>query len=184
MTNYTQRISNAEEFEHPVMVSFKTGLIDKFYDLVGKEMKEVGAHYFGHNLIINHRQDGHRVSSFSTNPEWQEKYWNKYWDCDPLHRTSYKIAQIKGCAIASWKIVDPDSNCMEDRKTICKMHDGCSFSIQYDNGILEDFAFGWEKYDVNQVNRQKLSKLSHIITDFRLQHIKLCADEFGILPSI
>jgi hypothetical protein len=184
MTNYMQRISATEEFKNPVMVSFKTNLMDQFYDLVGKEMKDVGAHFFGHTLIKNHRQEGHRVSSFSTNPEWQEKYWNKYWDCDPLHRTSYTIAKIKGCAIASWKVVDPDSNCMEDRKSLCKMNDGCSFSIQYDNGVLEDFAFGWEKYDVGRVSRQKLAQLSNMITSFRTLHFKLNADMFDTLPTI
>ena len=184
MTNYTQRISNTEEFKNPVMISLKTGLIDKFYDLMGKEMKEVGAHFFGHTLIKNHRQVGHTVSSFFTHPDWQEKYWKDYWDRDPVHSTSYPIAQLNGSSVVSWKIIDPDSDCMEDRKTMCKMNDGFRFDVQHDNGILENFSFGWEKYDVNQVNRQKLSKLSHMITDFRLQHFKLCADEFGALPPI
>lgn len=45
MTEYMQRTSNTEEFKHPVMVSFKTDLMDKFYDLANKEMKSVGAHF-------------------------------------------------------------------------------------------------------------------------------------------
>jgi hypothetical protein len=184
MTNYMQRISATEEFKNPVMVSFKTNLMDQFYDLVGKEMKDVGAHFFGHTLIKNHRQEGHTISSFFTHPDWQEKYWKAYWDCDPVHSTSYPIAQINGSSVISWKIIDPDSDCMEDRKTMCKMKDGFRFDVQHDNGILENFSFGWEKYDVNQVNRQKLGKLSHMIAGFRLQHFKLCTDEFGALPPI
>lgn len=184
MTNYMQRTSNTEEFQYPVMVSFKTELMDQFYDLVGKEMKDVGAHFFGHTLIKNHRQEGHTISSFFTNSDWQEKYWKDYWDCDPVHSASYPIAQINGSAVVSWKVVDPDSDCMEDRKTMCKMNDGFRFDIQHDNGILENFSFGWEKYNVTRVNRQKLVKLSSMITDFRLQHFKLCADLFDKLPTI
>ena len=184
MAEYMQRISDREEFNNAVMVSFKTDLRDKFCDLLGKEMKEIGAHYFAHHLIKNHLQQGHTVSSFYTHPEWQEKYWKDYWDCDPVDYKSFTIAKINGSAVISWKVIDPDSDCMEDRKTMCKMSDGFRFDVQHDNGILENFSFGWEKYDVNQVNRQKLSKLSHMITGFRLQHFKLCADEFGVLPPI
>ena len=184
MTEYTQRASNTEEFKNPVMVSFKTNLMDKFYDLAGKEMKAVGAHYFGHTLIKNHRQEGHTVSSFFTNPDWQEKYWKDYWDCDPLWGVSYPIAQINGCSVVSWKVVDPDSDCMEDRKSVCKMQDGFTFSIQHGNGILENFSFGWERYDVNRVNRQKLAKLCNMITDFRIQHFRLNRDMFDVYPAV
>ena len=184
MTNYMQRTSNKGEFNNPVMISFKTDLMGKFYDLVGKEMKDVGAHYFAHHLIKNHCQEGHTISSFVTHPDWQEKYWKDYWDCDPVDYASFTIAKINGSAVVSWKVVDPDSDCMEDRKTMCKMNDGFRFDIQHDNGILENFSFGWERYDVNRVNRQKLVKLSSMITGFRLQHFKRCADLFDTLPTI
>jgi hypothetical protein len=179
-----RKSDRCEDLKNPVMVSFKTDLTSKFYDLVGKEMKSIGAHYFAHNLIKNCFQEGHTTSSFHTNLDWQEKYWQKYWDCDPVIFTSYPIAKINGQAIVSWKIADPDSDCMEDKKTICKMNDGFFFSIQHDNGILENFSFGWEKYNTNQVNRQKLSKLSNMITSFRIQHFKLNRDMFDISPTV
>jgi hypothetical protein len=158
--------------------------MDRFYDLVGKEMKSVGAHYFAHHLIKNHCQEGHTVSSFYTNPDWQEKYWKDYWDRDPVHSKSYPIAQINGSSVVSWKVIDPDSDCMEDRRTMCKMADGFRFDVQHDNGVLENFSFGWEKYDMSRVNRQKLGKLSQMITDFRIAHLKMNADMFDTLPTI
>ena len=184
MTEYMQRISNTEEFKNPVMVSFRTDLMTKFYDLASKEMKNVGCHYFAHNLIKNHCKEGHTISSFVTNPDWQEKYWKDYWDCDPVHSASYPIAQLNGCAITSWKILDPDSDCMEGRKSICKTNDALTFCIQHENGVLENFSFGWEKYDVNQVNRQKLIMLCNMVTDFRIQHLRLNRDMFEIFPAV
>jgi hypothetical protein len=178
MTEYTQRTSNREGFENPVMTSFKIDLMDKFYDLMDKRMKDVGAHYFAHNLIKNHLKEGHTVSSFYSNPDWQEKYWKDYWDCDPVDYTNYTITKINGCSSASWKVIDPNSDCMEDRKTLCQMQDGFSFYMQHDNGVLENFSIGWEKYDVRKVNRQKLAKLCNMISDFRIQHYRLNRDMF------
>lgn len=181
MTEYMQRISNRETYERygkPVMVSFKTGLMDKFYDLVGKGMKNVGAHYFAHNLIKNHRQEGHTVSSFYSNPDWQEKYWKDYWDCDLIVDTNCVITKKNGSSITSWKVIDPDSDCMEDRKSMCQMQDGFTFYMQHDNGVIENFSIGWKKYDVNRINRKKLAKLCNMISDFRIQHYRLNRDMF------
>lgn len=179
MSDYKHRKSNLDDFKYPLMVSLKSNLINKFYDHLKKEMQNIGAHYFGHSIIKNYKQEGHTVSSFMTNLEWQEKYWESYWDCDPIHFTSHPIAQINGCAIASWKIIDPHSNCMEDRRTTCQMNDGFSFYIQHENNLSENFSFGWKKYDVNQVNRQKLAKLSDMISEFRLIHFKSFSIENG-----
>jgi hypothetical protein len=90
-------------------------------------MKNVRAPYFGHCLIKNFGQEGHTVSSFVTNSDWQEKYWNNYCDCDALANSSYRIAKINGCAISSWKVADLESDCMEDRKSMCRMSDGLAF---------------------------------------------------------
>jgi len=178
MTNYMLCHSSSEAFKNPVRVSFETVLMDKFYDLVGKEMKNVGAHFFSHNLIKNYCQEGHTVSSFYTNPDWQVKYWKDYWDCDLMRLATYPITQSNGYAAVSWKIVDPDSDCMEERKTMCKINDGFSFEIKHSNGVLENFSFGWEKYEINKVNRQKLSKLSNMIDSFRRVHFRLNSHMF------
>ena len=184
MTKYMQRLSNTEEFKNPVMVSFKTDLIDKFYDLAGKEMKNVGSHFFAHNLIKNCLQEGHTTSSFYTNPDWQEKYWKDYWDCDPLWAASYPLAQINGFSVTSWRLIEPENNFAEDRKSMCKTNDGISFMTKHDNGAIETFSFGWEKYDVNRVNRQKLTALCNMITDFRIQHLRLNRDMFEVFPAV
>src|SRR4051812_25477069 len=89
MSEYIQLTSKQEEYKHPVMLSFKVNLLEKFYDLAGKKMKDVGAHYFSHHLTQNCRQEGHTVSSFMTHPDWQTKYWKQYWDQDPVEKASY-----------------------------------------------------------------------------------------------
>ena len=182
MTEYMQRISDRNE--HPVMISFKTNLVNRFYDDAGKAMKDIGAHFFSHNLIKNCLQEGHTTSSFYTNLDWQEKYWKDYWDCDPLWAASYPIAQINGCAIMSWKVLNTNDDCTEDRKSMCKVKDGLSFYTKHDNGVVENFSFGWEKYDVNRVNRQKLTALCNMVTDFRIQHLRLNRDMFEVFPAV
>ena len=53
MTQYMQRKSksNRVEFPYPLVVAFRANLVNIFYDLVGKDMKDIGAHCFGHTLI-------------------------------------------------------------------------------------------------------------------------------------
>jgi len=177
MTEYTQRTSKREGFENPVMVSFKTELMDKFYDFVGKGMKDVGAHYFAHNLIKNHLKEGHTISSFHTNLDWQEKFWKDYWDNDPLDDTNSPVAKINGFSATSWRVVE-SNDCLEDRKIMCQIRDGLTFYILHNNGVLENFSIGWEKYDVRKVNRQKLVKLCNMISDFRIQHYRLNREMF------
>jgi len=184
MTEYIQRKSDREEIKNPVRVAFKTDLTDKFHDLATKEMKNIGAHYFAHNLIKNPFLEGHTVSSFHTNLDWQEKFWNEYWDYDSVYFAITPIVKTNGCAVLSWKVVDPDSDYIEDRKTMCKISDGVTFEIEHNNGVLENFSFGWEKYDISRVNRKKLLKLCNMISDFRIQHFRLNRDMFDIFPAV
>lgn len=179
MTDYMQRKSNLEEFKNPILVSFKTNLISKFHDLVDKDMKNIGAHYFSHSLIKNHRQADHTISSFMTHVDWQEKYWKDYWDCDPIHSASYPIAQVNGNSVVSWRVIDSESDCMENRKMMCQVSNGLRFDIQYNDHVLESFSFGWKKHDMNQMSRQKLAKLSDIIAEFRAVHFKTVKDKDG-----
>jgi len=185
MTEYVQRISRAEECKDAVIkVAFRADLISRFYDEVGKGMKSIGCHYFTHNLVKNYCKEGHTTSSFYTNLDWQEKYWKDYWDCDPLWYASHPIAQVNGVAIMSWRVINLEDDCMEDRKTMCKMRDGLSFYIQHDNGVLENFSFGWEKYDISRINRKKLATLCNMVTDFRIQHFKLNQEMFETFPAV
>ncbi|MGV8947854.1 MAG: hypothetical protein ACOH2E_00570 [Candidatus Paracaedibacter sp.] len=165
-------------------IILRTSLVSLFYDTVHKEMKDIGCKYFNHQLIKNYDQRGHMVSSFCTDPDWQLKYWQDYWDCDPLERVSYKITKHNGSATTLWNIVDPNSDIMEYRKSACKLSAGLTFCTELENGVLENFSFGWEKYDVNRVNRQKLAKLCNMVTDFRMQHFQLNKDMFEIVPDV
>lgn len=163
------------QFNHSnrIDVTLRLGLHNVFYDTTGKEMDDINCHYFAHHLIQNYRQEGWAVSSFNTNPDWQTKYWSEYWDRDPLERECHKIAQLNGFIVSSWQVVDPNSDVMEERKSACRLSTGFSFYVQHKEGILENFSFGWEKYDIASIGHEKLLKLSNLINHFRENHLNL-----------
>lgn len=154
-------------------ITLKMSLIKTFEEKVSREMREVNCTYFTHQIIQNYRKKGHRVSSFYTNPDWQKKYWQDYWNCDPLEREIHQIAETDGFVISSWDCVDPNSDVMQQRKTLCHLDDGVYFTIRHDNGLFENFSFGWGKDDKDQMDFEKLMKLSSLVNDFRNDHLKL-----------
>jgi hypothetical protein len=159
-----------------INVTLRSSLFGLFQDQLCQEMEELDCHYFAHNLIQNYYKPGHTVSSFYSNPEWQQEYWRNYCDTDVLAHRIHKIADADGFAISSWDFVDPDSDVMKRRKSVCHIDDGVHFTFKHEDGLLENYSFGWKKSARGKMGFEKLLKLSDVVSDFRDAHLKLVSE--------
>jgi hypothetical protein len=135
-------------------------------------MENLNCHYFSHNLIKNCYKPDHVVSSFHSNPEWQQEYWQKHCNADPLADKVCQVAETDGFAISSWDI-GPDNEVMKRRKLVCDLYDGVQFTFKHEDGTLENYGFGWKESGRGKMGFEKLLKLSDIVSDFRDVHLKL-----------
>jgi hypothetical protein len=155
-----------------IKVILREGLLGLFQDKVRRDMEGLDCSYFTHNLIKNWYKPGHTVSSFYSDPEWQQEYWEKYWDADPLAEKVCEAAETEGFAISSWG-ADPDNQALKRRKLVCGLYDGVHFTFKHEDGTLENYAFGWKESGRGKMGFDKLLKLSAIVDDFRDAHLKL-----------
>lgn len=156
-----------------INIILRQSLLSLFHDRLRREMEDLDCHYFAHNLIQNYYKPGHTVSSFYTNPEWQQEYWRDYGNSDILAHKIHQIAETDGFAISSWDFVDPDSDVMKRRKLVCDLYDGVHFTFKHEDGLLENYSFGWNQNGRGKMSFEKLLKLSEVIDDFRGAHLKL-----------
>lgn len=154
-------------------VTLRESLLSLFQNTIQRNMQELNSHYFAHNLIKNYYKPGHTVSSFVTHPEWQQEYWTTHCKSDNLSHKIHQIAEIEGFAISSWSFIDPDSEIMKRRKLVCDLDDGVHFTFKHEDGLLENYAFGWKRVKSNPMDFEKIFKLSEIVDDFRNKHLKL-----------
>jgi len=157
-------------------VILRKSLQSLFQDKLRKEMEDLDCHYFVHNLIKNYDRPGHTVSSFHTNLEWQQEYWREHWDRDLLSRKINHIAETDGFAISSWDFIDPESDVMKRRKSVCYLDDGVHFTFRYDDGLLENYSFGWKNTEGKKMSFERLLKLSDLVSDFQEAHLKLFSE--------
>lgn len=156
-----------------INVTLRGSLFSLFQDRLRREMEGLDCHYFAHNLIQNYYKPGHAVSSFYTNPDWQQEYWQNYWNSDVLSNKIHQIAETDGFAISSWDFIDPDSDVMKRRKLVCDLYDGVQFTFKHEDGLLENYSFGWKKSGRGKMGFERLLKLSDVVSDFRDAHLKL-----------
>lgn len=156
-----------------ITVTLRESLLDLFREQVRRDLESLNCAYFVHNLIKNYCQKGHTVSSFHTHPEWQQEYWQDHWDSDLLARKIHDVAETDGFAISSWDFVDPDSGIMKRRKSVCHLDDGVHFTFKHEDGMLENYSFGWKNVKGQPMGFEKLLKLSDVVDEFRDAHLKL-----------
>jgi hypothetical protein len=154
-------------------VTLRKSLLSLFQERLRREMENLSCHYFSHNLIKNYYKPDHMVSSFHSHPEWQEEYWQDHWNSDVLSRKVHQIAETDGFAISSWDFIDAESDVMKRRKQVCDLYDGVQFTFKHEDGLLENYSFGWKKSGRGQMGFDKLLKLSEVVSDFRDEHLKL-----------
>lgn len=155
-----------------ITVTLRGSLLSLFQDTVRNEMEELDCSYFTHTLIKNCYKPGHAVSSFCSNPEWQQEYWQKHCNADPLADKVCQVAETDGFAISSWDI-GPDNEVMKRRKLVCGLYDGVHFTFKHENGTLENYSFGWKESGRGKMGFERLLKLSDMVDNFRDAHFKL-----------
>jgi len=159
-----------------VNVTLRESLVDLFQDKVQGEMENLNCSYFTHNLIKNCYKPGHTVSSFYSDPEWQEEYWRDYSDSDLLFQKVCQAADAAGFAISSWDVIDPQSDVMKRRKAVCDLYDGVHFTFKHEDGTLENYSFGWKEDGRGKMGFDRLLKLADVVDDFRDVHFKLFSE--------
>jgi len=155
-------------------VSLRKDFYDKFDLLLKDTFNNIGINYFSHNLIINYRQENHKVSSFGSNEEWNETYWSTFRNHDPIERACHIGTQQVGVGLSSWQVLDPTSECTQERTKICKTRGGLLIAFQHGNGLIENLSFGWQKFDTNTLNPKKIELLNQMISPLRQYHLKAC----------
>ena len=146
----------------------------KFRALINNLFSNTGVSLFSHNIIQNYRQENHKISSFGSNEEWSETYWAKFRNADPVERSCHIATQKVGVGLSSWQVLDPTSECTQERTKICKTKDGLLIAFQHGNGLIENLSFGWEKFDTNILTAKKVEILSEMISPLRQYHLKVC----------
>lgn len=166
----------------------KVRLIEDFYNTVTEGMTDAGCRYFGHNLIINREEP--MISSFAGNHS-KHPYWEDYWDCNAQDYDGYVITKKVGFQCAGFQCDDqpPKKNQGVTQESLnkiemCKMKDGFHFYMQHDNGVLENFSFGWEKHTASQVSHQKINDFSNRMDELNIGYFRLNADMFDTYPAI
>ena len=157
--------------KHPeITITLKKDFYGVFDKNIKELFKETGISYFAHQLIENYRMPNHKVSSFYTNENWQEIYWNNFWNNDPIEKIAHQNAGKNGISLTSWQICDPTSECMEARISTCNVRDGLFMAFSHPSGIIENYTFAWEKFDFSLIDHKTISKLQNFIMPIRQAH--------------
>ncbi len=171
-------MTNAKIIEYEDM---KVTMRKDFYSQFHKELKEFfeesGCNIFGHNIIKNYRVEGHEISTFTSNEKWHELYWDKFRNDDPVEKICNNNALKTTLGVISWNIIDPNSECNEQRLAHCDAKDGFSLAYTYPNGFIENVSFGWGFVDKEHRDLRKILKLAPLIMSLRQHHINIAFKE-------
>jgi len=183
MINYLQHKSKQNRYSSDHYAQLR--LIEDFYNAATEGMTDAGCHYFAHNFIKNREEL--IINSFSASPSPEGAYWENYWDCNPQEYDRYTISKKIGFQCAKppqqtkWILGNSEP---QNKIEMCKMKDGFHFSIQHDNGVWENFSFGWEKYDADHMTHQKVHNFSHKMDELNIGYFRLNADMFDTYPAV
>ena len=133
-------------------------------------LKDSNCHYFSHNIIKNYGQADSEISTFNLHEDWQETYWQKYKDNDPLEKITHHAAVNQGLGMSSWNIIDPNSECAEVKSTMCDVRDGLMFAKTYPTGRLENMSFGWKSLDGIVMDLDRMFSLIKMTRFLREHH--------------
>ncbi len=142
-----------------------------FHDIKKSLFGEAGIKYYCHNLIKDYGTANHVVSSFGSNEEWSETYWQNFWNSDPMEKSCHKITLSSGIGLTSWQLIDPTSDCAETRIRMCDVKDGVLIAFNHKNNIIENVSFGWKDLGDDTLNSEKITILNKIMRPLREYHL-------------
>jgi hypothetical protein len=164
-------MQNPKILNYPEMkVAMRKDFYEKFSAQLKQLQEDTGALLFSHTLIDDYKGPNHKVSTFNSDEEWHELYWDKFWNNDASENTCHQVANAYGSGIVSWQVADPDSDCMEARMRVGGVHDGLMIAFKHPSGLLENMSFGWEKGDNSTLALEKLGAITEIVEPIRQYH--------------
>lgn len=162
---------NPKIINYPEMkVILRKDINDDFGNQLSEIVRKTGAAYFGHNIIKNYREKGHAISAFCNYETWQDFYWDKYRNEDPLEKTIHKATQLNNLGVISWEMGHNGSLCSQDKEKITKIKDGIYFSFKRPDNRLETLAIGWENMDSEKLDTDYICYLSSLLKPIRDRH--------------
>ena len=153
-----------------MQVIMRKDFYDKFEDHFKNIVKETEATYFGHNLIKNYREGGHKISTFCNYEAWHEVYWDKYRNDDPLERIIHKAVQKNDFGVISLEMGHNGSPCSKERIQITNVKDGVCFSFKRPENYLETLTIGWDTLDPERLDSDYILQLSSLLKPIRDYH--------------
>lgn len=145
-----------------------------FYNNFDAQLKKItedtGAIYFGHNIIKNYREGGHRVSTFCNHESWHEIYWEKYRNDDPTEKIVHRAIQENYFAASSWKVDAAASPCIEERLKLTTTNDGITFSFKRKENYQETFSLGWKTLKAKVLDTDYMLYLASLLKPIRDYH--------------
>jgi hypothetical protein len=151
-------------------VILRKDFYEHFDDLFKKIVGDTGASYFGHNIIKNYREPGHKISTFCNYEKWHEIYWDKYRNFDPLERTLHQTVLKSDYGVVSWEIGHNGSPCSQERIKATQVREGITFSFKRPDNYLETLIIGWSDLDLEKLDTDYILHLSSIVLPIRDHH--------------
>ena len=156
---------------HPNMkVILRKDFHEIFMDQLNKITHDTGATYFGHNIIKNYGEKGHRVSTFCNRESWHDLYWDKYYNNDSTEKTCHQATQENNFMVVSWEITRSSSQCTQERMKMNNVKDGIIFSFKRPEKYLESFLIGWETLNTDQLDTDYIFHLTNLLKPIRDHH--------------
>jgi len=158
---------------HPDHVAY---LRDDFYTTHQKLIDEIlrcsGGDVFCHTL--SRMQGDQRVSSeFLNHPEWQQTYWSDFYNKNPLSKPLAIAAKREGVVLVTCDALDPDSDCMEKRRSMTNTVQSLALVIHHSDDTLENIAFGFKKRILDSINFDILNKVQKLLIPLREEHMQV-----------
>lgn len=141
-----------------------------FESQLKKVEEDTGAIFFGHNIIKNYMEPGHKVSTFCNYEEWQDFYWEKHCYTDPLEKIIHKAVQKNDFGVVSWELGHNGSLCSQDRTKITQVKDGITFSFKRQENYIENLNIGWKDLDPETLDIEYISYLTSLLKPLRDYH--------------
>ncbi len=85
------------------------------------------------------------VSEFLTAERWQEEYWDHFSNKNPVSKLVDEELSSTDTYFVACDEADPSSDCMEARKSMCKIQSSFALIKRLPNGLIENTAIMFDK---------------------------------------
>jgi hypothetical protein len=105
--------------------------------------EQFGINFVTHTLITHYRETGHTISSFCTNPEWQDYYWPVCSNNDKAERLGHSQGLKGESFFVHWKAFSSTDALTKERLERNGCYKGITLFLPQKDGTLENLSLGW-----------------------------------------